>query len=146
MKLWFCYKKVFWKKKLNCNCSLLLFSKSHFVLCTTKYTFKESLKKLICYCPSHYTVHLFNYYVHGQLTSHFIPPTGIDSKKISGSFFWDQNQDMSSRSFRPKKASDWLIYHIYQFGSKPLELMSWIGFQKKLTLAFFTTFLVKIRK
>ena len=86
MKLWFCYKKVFWKKKLNCNCSLLLFSKSHFVLCTTKYTFKESLKnKLICYCPSHYTVHLFNYYVHGQLTSHFIPPTGIDSKKIIGS-------------------------------------------------------------
>ena len=110
MKLWFCYKKVFWKKKLNCNCSLLLFSKSHFVLCTTKYTFKESLKnKLICYCPSHYTVHLFNYCFHGQLTIFisFLPPELIlkNQWKCNAKvcFFWDQNQDMSSRGFPPKK-------------------------------------------
>ena len=41
--------------------------------------------------------------------------------------------------FRQKQASDWLTNRVYQleacfFGRKPLELISWLGSQKKLTL------------
>ena len=58
------------------------------------------------------------------------------------SFFWDQSQEMSLISFPPKKqASDWLTYLVFQletcfYSGKPLELMSWLRSEKKLTLVF----------
>ena len=63
-----------------------------------------------------------------------------DTLDTKVSFFWDQSQDISSRGFPPKiQASDWLTYLVYQlefcfFAEKPLELMSWVGSQKKLIL------------
>ena len=65
---------------------------------------------------------------------------------IKVSFFWDQSQDMGD--FPPKnQASDWLTYQVYQleasfFGGKSLELMYWLGPQKKLTLVI----ILSIRK
>ena len=63
-----------------------------------------------------------------------------DTLDTKVSFFWDQSQDISSRGFSPKiQASDWLTYLVYLlefcfFAEKPLELMSWVGSQKKLIL------------
>ena len=60
---------------------------------------------------------------------------------------------MTSSGFLPKKqASDWLIYLVYQleacfFGGRPVELMTCIKSQKKLTLGFivFSIFHIIIR-
>ena len=51
------------------------------------------------------------------------------------SFFWEQ----PGHEFQSSPASDWLTYLVYHleacfFGRKPLEIVSWLGSQKKLTL------------
>ena len=63
----------------------------------------------------------------------------IEPTKVS--FFWDPSQDMTSSGFTPKKHTfNWETRYVSQsepycfFGGKPLELMSWIWSQKKLTL------------
>ena len=60
---------------------------------------------------------------------------------IKVSFFWDQSKDIYEFKWFPaKKTGLWfadlsgLLIRGLLFGRKPLELMSWLGSQKKLTL------------
>ena len=55
---------------------------------------------------------------------------------VKVSFFWDQSHNMSLSGFPPKnQSSDWLTSLVRGlFCGKPLELISWLGSQKKQTL------------
>ena len=76
----------------------------------------------------------------------------LQSTKVS--FFWDQSQDMSSSGFPPKNQaladiSNGPIRGLF-FGGKLLELTSWLGSQKKMTLVLFRKywpekFLLKVK-
>ena len=67
-------------------------------------------------------------------------------KKYIGQFFLRSESGHKFKWFCQKKQnSDWLTYLIYQLhtcflGSKPLELMSWLESQKKLTLIIWNKF------